>query len=54
MKTYVLLHFERKNDFTVIVKLCMELWDISALACDNWYGLSKCEVKTIFSITFWT
>ena len=33
MKTYVLLHFERKNDFTVIVKLCMELWDISALAC---------------------
>ena len=24
MKTYVLLHFEHKNDVTIIVKLCME------------------------------
>ena len=25
MKTYVILHFEHKNDVTIIVKLCMEL-----------------------------
>ena len=25
MKTYVLLHFEHKNDVTIIIKLCMEL-----------------------------
>ena len=25
MKTYVLLHFEHKNDVTIIVKACMEL-----------------------------
>ena len=39
MKTDVLLHFEHKNDVTIIVKFCKELRAVSEQLCEVWIDL---------------